>query len=89
MLAHVGTRSAAGRRFRQSLMATGKLKLWRADRGYGFVTDDSGGPDQFVHASALQRYGLDPEQIKIGTRLSFQVDNTKPGRYAAVDLMLA
>lgn len=30
--------------------------------------------------------GWIPEQIKIGTRLSFQVDNTKSGRYAAVDL---
>ena len=33
-----------------------------------------------VHTEAWERYGLDPEQIKIGTRLSFQVDNTKPGR---------
>ena len=53
------------------------------------MSDDSGGPDQFVHASARQRYGLDPEQINIGTRLSFQVDNTRPGRYAAVDRKLA
>ena len=35
-------------------MGTGKLKMWNADRGYGFVSDDSGGPDIFLHISALQ-----------------------------------
>jgi len=33
-------------------MGTGKLKMWNADRGYGFVSDDSGGPDIFLHISA-------------------------------------
>jgi CspA family cold shock protein len=34
-------------------MATGKLKMWNADRGFGFISDDSGGPDVFLHATAL------------------------------------
>jgi cold shock CspA family protein len=28
-------------------MATGTLKMWKADRGLGFIKDDSGGPDIF------------------------------------------
>ena len=36
-------------------MPTGKLKMYNADRGFGFITEDSGGPDMFVHVSALQK----------------------------------
>jgi cold shock CspA family protein len=34
-------------------MATGTLKMWNAERGYGFIGDDAGGPDVFLHISAL------------------------------------
>jgi CspA family cold shock protein len=39
-------------------MATGTLKMWNADRGFGFIGDDSGGPDIFLHVSALQSEAL-------------------------------
>jgi CspA family cold shock protein len=42
-------------------MPTGKLKMYNEERGFGFITDEGGGPDVFVHVSALQRSGLDPE----------------------------
>jgi cold shock CspA family protein len=29
-------------------MAAGSLKMWNADRGFGFIKDDSGGPDIFI-----------------------------------------
>ena len=35
-------------------MATGTLKMWNAWRGYGFIGDDAGGPDVFLHISALE-----------------------------------
>ena len=47
-------------------MPTGKLKMWNAERGYGFIGDDAGGPDIFLHISALESAGIDAENIKKG-----------------------
>jgi hypothetical protein len=40
--------------------------MWNADRGFGFIKDDAGGPDVFLHISALQSSGLDPENLRLG-----------------------
>src|SRR6266404_7160925 len=47
-------------------MPTGTLKMWNADRGYGFIADDAGGPDMFLHISALQAAGIDPDNAEKG-----------------------
>ena len=38
--------------------ATGTVKWFNAERGYGFIARDGGGEDVFVHASALEKSGL-------------------------------
>ena len=66
-----------------SAMATGTLKMWNADRGYGFIADDAGGPDMFLHISALQAAGIDPDNLRKGDRLSFDVESTREGKTRA------
>ena len=64
-------------------MATGTLKMWNADRGFGFIKDDSGGPDIFLHFSVLQSAGIDLFSVKLGERLSFDVESTREGKTRA------
>jgi cold shock protein len=64
-------------------MASGRLKMWNADRGFGFITDDSGGPDIFLHATALEAAGIDLDNIKRGDQLTFDVEVTRDGRTKA------
>jgi cold shock protein len=64
-------------------MATGALKMWNADRGFGFIADDSGGPDMFLHITALQAAGIDPDNLQRGDRLTFDVESTREGKTRA------
>ena len=64
-------------------MATGTLKMWNPDRGFGFIKDDSGGPDMFLHDTAVQSAGIDPDNLRPGQRLTFDVESTRDGKTKA------
>jgi cold shock protein len=64
-------------------MATGSLKMWNAVRGFGFIKDDSGGPDIFLHVTAVQSAGVDPDDLRIGELLTFDVESTRDGKTKA------
>jgi CspA family cold shock protein len=70
-------------------MAAGKLKMWNADRGFGFIKDDNGGPDMFLHINELKAVGIDPDQIKVGDRLSFETASTRDGKMKASNVRKA
>jgi cold shock protein len=70
-------------------MPTGTLKMWNADRGFGFIVDDAGGPDIFLHISALQSAGIDPDDIRKGERLTFDVESSRDKRTKASNVRRA
>jgi CspA family cold shock protein len=70
---------------RRPLMATGTVKFFNAQRGYGFIVQDNGGPDVFVHISAVERAGM--HNLNEGQKLSFDVQaDPRSGKSAAANL---
>ncbi len=66
-------------------MATGTVKFFNTQRGYGFITPSDGGKDVFVHITAVQRAGL--TGLNEGQKVTFEVVNER-GKPAAGDISL-
>jgi cold shock protein len=52
-------------------MATGTVKWFNGQKGYGFIQPDDGGRDVFVHISAVERAGL--SHLNEGQKVSFEI----------------
>ena len=68
-------------------MPIGTVKFFDNSKGYGFIANEAGGNDAFVHISAVEAAGmrtLDKEQ-----RLSYELENDKRGKSSAVNLQAA
>ena len=61
-------------------MATGTVKWFNADKGYGFISQP-GGKDVFVHYSAIQSNGY--RSLEEGQQVEFEVQETDKGLQAA------
>ncbi|GBQ66673.1 cold shock transcriptional regulator [Ameyamaea chiangmaiensis NBRC 103196] len=68
-------------------MATGTIKWFNSTKGYGFIASDAGGPDVFLHASAVERAGL-PSVLE-GQRYSYDEELGRNGKSQAVNLKAA
>jgi cold shock protein len=68
-------------------MASGTVKWFNATKGYGFIQPSGGGPDVFVHISAVERSGL--SSLKDGQKLSYElVADRKTGKTSADKLVV-
>jgi CspA family cold shock protein len=66
-------------------MATGTVKWFNEQKGFGFIQPESGGNDIFVHISAVQRAGL--ATLNEGQRVSFELEKDKrSGKMAATQI---
>lgn len=62
-------------------MATGKVKWFNDDKGFGFIEQDDGGDDVFVHFSAIAGDGY--KSLREGQAVSYDVEQDPKGLRAA------
>jgi cold shock protein len=67
-------------------MATGTVKWFNAQKGFGFIQPDDGGADVFVHISAVEKAGL--RGLNEGQKVSYDIV-TERGKSAAGNLKAA
>ena len=69
-------------------MATGTVKFFNQSKGFGFITNDEGGKDVFVHISAVQASGL--PGLNDGDKVSYDTEADPRGKGdKAVNISLA
>jgi len=68
-------------------MPTGKVKFFNTQKGYGFITNEEGGNDAFVHISAVERAGMDT--LVQDQRVSYELEEDRRGKTSAVNLQNA
>ena len=69
-------------------MNTGTVKFFNSTKGFGFIQPDGGGPDVFVHVSAVERAGM--RGLVEGQKLTFDVvKDRRSGKNAAENLQAA
>ncbi len=64
-------------------MATGIVKFFNTQKGYGFIQPDDGSKDVFVHITAVEKAGM--RSLVEGQKIAFEIV-TERGKQAAGDL---
>jgi CspA family cold shock protein len=69
-------------------MSTGTVKWFNPTKGFGFIQPDNGGPDVFVHISAVERSSLG--SIQEGQKLGYELErDQRSGKTSAGQLQAA
>ncbi|CAN1192514.1 Glycine-rich protein 2 [Linum perenne] len=63
---------------------TGKVKWFNDQKGYGFITQNDGNEDLFVHQSSIRTEGF--RSLAEGEEVEYQIENSDDGRTKAVDV---
>jgi CspA family cold shock protein len=61
-------------------MATGTVKWFNADKGFGFIEPDGGGPDVFAHFSNIAAQGF--RELREGQKVAFDITQGQKGPQA-------
>ena len=64
-------------------MSNGKIKWFNPAKGYGFIENDAGGKDIFLHVSALEQAGIDT--LEEGDAVSFDIGEDR-GKENAINI---
>ncbi|MBW8295920.1 cold-shock protein [Sphingopyxis sp.] len=68
-------------------MPTGTVKFFNTDKGYGFIANEDGSGDSFVHISALERAGM--STLNKDQRVSYDLESDQRGKVSAVNIQSA
>jgi len=69
------------------MATTGVVKFYNSTKGFGFITPEGGGKDAFVHATALERAGI--QGLGEGQKVTYDLESGRDGKMSAVNLKLA
>lgn len=67
-------------------MATGKVKWFNPEKGYGFIQADDGGPDVFVHVTAVHQSNL--QGLMENQTVEYELGESRPGKVAATNIVV-
>jgi len=85
---HPAAHTCAASCLQDRKMNSGTVKWFNATKGYGFIAPDAGGPDVFVHISAVERSGL--TSLNDGQKVTYEVvADRRSGKSSAENLKLA
>ena len=65
-------------------MAIGTVKFFNSDKGYGFIENEDGSGDSFVHITAVQAAGL--QTLKDNQPIEYELIDGRDGRKSAGNL---
>jgi CspA family cold shock protein len=68
-------------------MATGTVKWFNAQKGYGFIQPDDSDKDVFVHISAVERAGM--RDLREGQKLSYEITQDRRTGKSSADQLKA
>ncbi len=68
-------------------MPVGTVKFFNIDKGYGFISNEDGSGDAFVHITAVERAGM--ATLNKEQRISYELEIDKRGKTSAVNLVSA